>query len=164
MKKKNEDVDITKKKNHGELKARIMEECRTTRKMLKKGDSQEIAIEAIQTIVDDDDDDDEQFSPELDYDEMIRRCEPFFREIIPTIDEALEQASLEKDQIEKYILTGSTTRMERIQEVVSKYFGAEKYVKKMDNDTAVAQGATVAAHAIDRLQDFEGYEFSQVSD
>ena len=160
MKKKNEDVDITKKKNHGELKARIMEECRTARKILKKGDSQEIAIEAIQTIVDDD----EEFSPELEYDEMIRRCEPFFGEIIPTIEEAIRQASLEKDQIEKYILTGSTTRMERIQEVVSEHFGAEKYVKKMDNDTAVAQGATVAAHAIDRLQDFEGYEFSQVSD
>ena len=137
-----------------------MEECRTVRKILKKGDSQEIAIEAIQTIVDDD----EEFSPELEYDEMIRRCEPFFGEIIPTIEEAIRQASLEKDQIEKYILTGSTTRMERIQEVVSEYFGAEKYVKKMDNDTAVAQGATVAAHAIDRLQDFEGYEFSQVSD
>lgn len=95
---------------------------------------------------------------------MIRRCEPFFGKIIPTIEQAIRQAGLEKDQIEKYILTGSTTRMEKIQEDVSEYFGAEKYVKKMDNDTAVAQGATVAAHAIDRLPAFEGYEFSKVSD
>ena len=160
MKKEYEDVDITKKNNHGELKARILESCRTARKILKKGSSQEIAIEQIQTNVVEDDD----FSPELDYDEMIQRCEKFFGKIIPAIEQAIRQAGLEKDQIEKYILTGSTTRIEKIQEDVSEYFGAEKYVKKMDNDTAVAKGATVAAHAIDGLRAFEGYEFSQVSD
>ena len=73
---------------------------------------------------------------ELWCDELFRRC------LIP-VRNALDDASLDPDQISEVVLIGGSTRIPKIQENLSKYFGGIQLNKSVNPDEAVAYGAAV---------------------
>ncbi len=61
---------------------------------------------------------------------------------VPSIEQALKDAKLKKDDISKVILVGGSTRMPMVQRLVTDYFGKEPY-KNINPDECVAMGAAI---------------------
>lgn len=66
-----------------------------------------------------------------------------FERSIPPMKQALKDAGLEPKDIDEVVLVGGTTRIPKIQEIVSEFFGGKKLNKSVNPDEVVAVGAAV---------------------
>lgn len=72
-------------------------------------------------------------------------CMDIFRRTIDPIDEALRIAKLDKSQIHEVILVGGSSRIPKVQEMLSEYFHGKQLNKSVNPDEAVAAGAAIQA-------------------
>jgi len=70
-------------------------------------------------------------------------CHALFKKCLVPVQKALEDASLEPNQISEVVLIGGSTRVPKIQEILSEYFGGIQLNKSVNPDEAVAYGAAV---------------------
>lgn len=75
-------------------------------------------------------------------------AESFFKRCLAPIDQLLRDAKLSKDQINEVVMVGGSTRIPKIREMVSAYFGGKKLNDSVHPDEAVAYGAAVQAHIL----------------
>lgn len=66
-----------------------------------------------------------------------------FERSIPPMRQALKDAGLEPKDIDEVVLVGGTTRIPKLQEIVSEFFGGKKLNKSVNPDEVVAVGAAV---------------------
>jgi heat shock 70kDa protein 1/2/6/8 len=71
--------------------------------------------------------------------------DPIFRRTIEPINRLLNDAKMSKSDIDEIVLVGGTTRIPRVQELLSDYFGGKSLNKSLNPDEAVAYGAAVQA-------------------
>ena len=57
--------------------------------------------------------------------------------------QAMEDASMKKEQIQEIVLVGGSTRIPKVQQLISDYFGGKTPNKGVNPDEAVAYGAAV---------------------
>ena len=57
----------------------------------------------------------------------------------------LESASLTKQEIDEIVLVGGSSRIPRVQTVLSEYFEGKSLNKSLNMDEAIAYGATIKA-------------------
>ena len=87
----------------------------------------------------------------VDYTSSISRAkfeqltEEVFQRTIKPIDRLLLDAKLSKSDIHEIVLVGGTTRIPRVQELLSSYFNGKSLNKTLNPDEAVAYGAAVQA-------------------
>lgn len=87
----------------------------------------------------------------VDYTTTISRAkfekltEDVFQRTIKPIDRLLLDAKLSKSDIHEIVLVGGTTRIPRVQELLSNYFNGKTLNKTLNPDEAVAYGAAVQA-------------------
>ncbi|ACM92937.1 chaperone protein DnaK [Nautilia profundicola AmH] len=67
------------------------------------------------------------------------------QETLRHIDTALEDAGLSKDEIDEIVMVGGSTRIPKVQELVSNYFNGKKLNKSVNPDEVVALGAAIQA-------------------
>lgn len=72
-------------------------------------------------------------------------CDPIFRRTIEPINRLLTDAKMSKSDIHEIVLVGGTTRIPRVQQLLSEYFGGKELNKSLNPDEAVAYGAAVQA-------------------
>lgn len=75
-------------------------------------------------------------------------CEPAFRRTVAPLDQLLRDAKVSKDQINEIVMVGGSTRIPRIRQLVSEYFGGKKLNDSVNPDEAVAYGAAIQAHIL----------------
>jgi heat shock protein 1/8 len=75
-------------------------------------------------------------------------CEPFFKRTIAPLDGLLRDAKMEKSEIDEIIMVGGSSRIPKIRQLLSDYFGGKKLNDSVNPDEAVAYGATVQAHIL----------------
>ena len=75
-------------------------------------------------------------------------CEPFFRRTIAPLDGLIRDAKMDKGQIDEIIMVGGSSRIPKIRQLLSDYFGGKKLNDSVNPDEAVAYGATVQAHIL----------------
>ena len=75
-------------------------------------------------------------------------CDSFFRRTVAPLDRLLLDAKLDKNQIDEIIMVGGSSRIPKIRELVSSYFGGKKLNDSVNPDEAVAYGAAVQAHIL----------------
>ncbi|ORX82442.1 hsp71-like protein [Anaeromyces robustus] len=68
-----------------------------------------------------------------------------FRKIIEPVDKVLNDAKLDKSSIHEIVLVGGSTRIPKVQSLVSSYFNGKEPSKSINPDEAVAYGAAVQA-------------------
>ena len=68
-----------------------------------------------------------------------------FNRTIEPITRLLQDAKMSKNDIDEIVLVGGTTRIPRIQELLSNYFNGKSLNKSLNPDEAVAYGAAVQA-------------------
>ena len=74
-----------------------------------------------------------------------------FQRTLEIVKETLQRAGLTRDDVDEVILVGGSTRIPRIQQILSDYFSAEKMCNSVNPDEAVAVGAAIMA-AVEKYQ------------
>nr|AIZ03406.1 heat shock protein 70 [Pomacea canaliculata] len=72
-------------------------------------------------------------------------CADLFRKTLEPVEQALRDAKLDKRQIHEVVLVGGSTRIPRIQKMLSEFMGGKELNKSIHPDEAVAYGAAVQA-------------------
>ena len=70
-------------------------------------------------------------------------CADFFRRTLDPVDKVLRDAKMDKSQIDDVVLVGGTTRIPKIQQMLTDFFGGKELCKSINPDEAVAYGAAV---------------------
>jgi L1 cell adhesion molecule like protein len=69
----------------------------------------------------------------------------YFRKCMDPVEKVLRDAGMSKSQVHEIVLVGGSTRIPKIQEMLSNYFNGKELCKSINPDEAVAYGATVQA-------------------
>ncbi|KFH46699.1 Heat shock 70 kDa protein-like protein [Hapsidospora chrysogenum ATCC 11550] len=72
-------------------------------------------------------------------------CQDLFRSTVQPVDRVLSDAKIDKSQVHEIVLVGGSTRIPRIQKLISDYFNGKEPNKSINPDEAVAYGAAVQA-------------------
>ena len=87
----------------------------------------------------------------VDYNATLTRAkfellaDKVFQKTLLPLDRLLKDAKMGKGDIDEIVLVGGTTRIPKIQEVLSNYFNGKQLNKSLNPDEAVAYGAAVQA-------------------
>jgi L1 cell adhesion molecule like protein len=87
----------------------------------------------------------------LDYTCQLSRAkfeqlaDAIFQRTIAPLDGVLRDAKMSKGDIHEIVLVGGTTRIPRVQELLSNYFNGKQLNKSLNADEAVAYGAAIQA-------------------
>lgn len=69
----------------------------------------------------------------------------YFRKCMEPVEKVMKDAHFSKSQITDIVLVGGSTRIPKIQQMLSDYFGGKSLCRNINPDEAVAYGATVQA-------------------
>lgn len=72
-------------------------------------------------------------------------CGKLFRETLSSVDQVLRDAGVSKAQVDEVVLVGGSTRIPKIQQILTEYFNGKKLNSSVNPDEAVAYGAAVQA-------------------
>jgi len=100
----------------------------------------------------------------IDYNTSITRakfediCGHWFRQTLESVTRVLLDAKMSKSQIDEVVLVGGSTRIPKVKELLSGYFGGKELCKSVNPDVAVAYGAAVQGAVLmgnrdEKLQD-----------
>jgi len=69
----------------------------------------------------------------------------YFKKCMAPIEKVLKDSQLSKSQVDEIVLVGGSTRIPKIQSMLSEFFNGKELCKSINPDEAVAYGATVQA-------------------
>jgi heat shock 70kDa protein 1/2/6/8 len=69
----------------------------------------------------------------------------YFRKCMEPVEKVLRDSKLSKSQVHEIVLVGGSTRIPKIQDMLSEFFNGKELNKSINPDEAVAYGATVQA-------------------
>jgi len=87
----------------------------------------------------------------IDFNSVITRARfedlnmDYFRKCMEPVEKVLKDAKLSKAQVHEIVLVGGSTRIPKVQEMLSEFFNGKELNKSINPDEAVAYGATVQA-------------------
>lgn len=76
-------------------------------------------------------------------------CADYFKNCLDPVRKVLEDSGLEKKEINEVVLVGGSSRIPKVQELISGFFGGKELNKKINPDEAVAHGAAVQAFILE---------------
>ncbi len=72
-------------------------------------------------------------------------CMDLFRKTMEPVEKVLKDAKMSKNDINEIVLVGGSTRIPKIQQLLSDFFNGKELSKSINPDEAIAYGATVQA-------------------
>ena len=72
-------------------------------------------------------------------------CNDIFQRTMAPVEQVLKDAKMSKSNVDEIVLVGGSTRIPKIQELLSTYFNGKELNKSINPDEAVAYGAAVQA-------------------
>ena len=100
----------------------------------------------------------------IDFNTQISRAkfeqinQTLFQKCLTCVEQVLKDSKISKSQIDEIVLVGGSTRIPKMQQQLTDYFGGKKLCGSINPDEAVAYGATVQASLLsgkksEKLQD-----------
>ena len=80
-------------------------------------------------------------------------CDSLFRKTMKPVEQVLRDAKMSKSQINEVVLVGGSTRIPRIQQLLSEFFDGKELCKSINPDECVAYGAAIQAAVLTGSQD-----------
>ena len=106
----------------------------------------------------------DSLSPSINFETKITRidfeqiCQKYFDKCLNIVESTLKDSGIQKDKIDDIVLVGGSSRIPKIQEMLSTFFNNKKKLLKVINaDEAIAYGAAMAA-AINNVNESEKIE------
>ena len=119
---------------------RLRTSCERAKRTLSSATQAQIEVDSLAEGND--------FSATLTRAKFESMCEPFFKRCIGPLDGLLKDAKMSKEQIHEIVMVGGSSRIPKIREMLSNYFGGKKLNDSVNPDEAVAFGAAVQAHIL----------------
>jgi len=116
---------------------RLLSACERAKKTLSSSTSASIEVDAL--------------ADGIDYNTQITRakfeslCSDIFQRAIDPVSQVLQDAKLSKSAVDEIVLVWGSTRIPKIQHMLSEYFGGKELNKSVNPDEAVAYGAAIQA-------------------
>ena len=116
---------------------RLKGECERAKRTLSATTSTTISVESFFEGID--------LNVQLTRAKFEEICSDLFRRCIDPVTQVLMDAKIDKSKVDDIVLVGGSTRIPRIQHLLSEYFGGKELCKSINPDEAVAYGAAVQA-------------------
>ena len=116
---------------------RLRTACEKAKRTLSSGTTTSIEIDSLYDGID--------FSSKLSRAKFENICDNLFKKCLDPVNKVLTDSGLSKDQIHDVVLVGGSTRIPKIQSLLSDFFGGKSLCKSINPDEAVAFGAAVQA-------------------
>jgi L1 cell adhesion molecule like protein len=127
-------IDIA---NNNRALRRLRTQCEKAKRILSSAHQAEIYCETLA--------DGEDFSTTINRARFEELCLPKFRQCMPPVENVLKDADISKGQVHEVVLVGGSTRIPKIQSMLSEFFGGKQLNRSINPDEAVAYGATIQA-------------------
>uniref|UniRef100_A0A7S3Y1Q5 Heat shock protein 70 n=1 Tax=Heterosigma akashiwo TaxID=2829 RepID=A0A7S3Y1Q5_HETAK len=135
-------VDEFKRKNKGKdltssqrALRRLRTACERAKRSLSASASASVEIDSLFDNID--------FSSSITRARFEELCGDLFRSTLQPVERVLSDAKLDKRSVHDVVLVGGSTRIPKIQSLVSDFFGGKELNKSINPDEAVAYGAAV---------------------
>jgi len=132
--KKKTGIDITR--NPRALR-RLRTQCEKAKRILSAAHTAPIECETLA--------DGQDYNCNITRAKFEELCIDLFRKCMPPVENALKDAKIGKGQIHDIVLVGGSTRIPKIQTMLSEFFMGKTLNKSINPDEAVAYGAAVQA-------------------
>lgn len=132
--KKKTSVDIS---NNPRALRRLRTQCEKAKRILSSAHQAPIECESLAEGFD--------FNISITRAKFEELCMEFFKKCIPPVENVLKDSGLSKGQIHEVVLVGGSTRIPKVQQMLSDFFNGKQLNRSINPDEAVAYGATVQA-------------------
>ena len=127
-------IDIT---DNNRAKRRLRTACEKAKRTLSSGNNATIEIDSLA-------DGNDLFSS-ITRARFESLCMSLFQKCIEPVTKVLRDSGVSKNDVDEIVLVGGSTRIPKIQELISNFFNGKEICKKINPDEAVAHGAAVQA-------------------
>lgn len=80
-------------------------------------------------------------------------CESLFRKTMEPVEQVLRDSKMSKSEIHEVVLVGGSTRIPKIQQLLTEFFNGKELCKSINPDECVAYGAAVQAAILTGVRD-----------
>lgn len=116
---------------------RLRTACERAKRTLSTSTTTTVEVDALYDGID--------FNSTLTRARLEDLCASIFRKTLEPVDKVLKDAKLDKKQIDEIILVGGSSRIPKVQELLSEYFHGKALNKSVNVDECVAVGAAIQA-------------------
>ncbi|CAD2218720.1 heat shock 70kDa protein 1/8 [Angomonas deanei] len=134
FKRKNKGKDMST--NHRALR-RLRTACERAKRTLSSATQATIEIDALFDNID--------FQSTITRARFEELCGDLFRGTVQPVERVLTDAKMDKRAVHDVVLVGGSTRIPKVQSLISDFFGGKELNKSINPDEAVAYGAAVQA-------------------
>nr|QKS68348.1 heat shock protein 70 [Onchidium reevesii] len=123
---------------------RLRTACERAKRTLSSSSETSIEIDSLYEGID--------FYTKVSRARFEEMCADLFRSTLEPVETALRDAKLDKGKIHEVVLVGGSTRIPKIQKLLSDFFNGKELNKSINPDEAVAYGAAVQAAVLTGVQ------------
>ncbi len=80
-------------------------------------------------------------------------CSPIFQKVLVPMEQAMSDAKLGKNQIDEVVMVGGSSRIPKVQQIVSDFFNGKKLCMEVNPDEAIAMGGCLIAALLAGVKD-----------
>ena len=124
---------------------RLRTACERAKRTLSSATQAAIEIESLHEGVD--------FMSQITRAKFEDLCADLFRNTLECVDRVMTDGKVSKGQIDQVVLVGGSTRIPKVQQMLSEYFNGKELNKSVNPDEAVAYGAAIQAAILTGVQD-----------
>jgi len=129
---------------------RLRTACESAKRTLSTATTANIELDSLYEGID--------FASTLTRAKFENLCDYLFRLTMLPVEQVLRDSKLSKSEIHDIVLVGGSTRIPKIQQLLSEFFGGKELCKTINPDECVAYGAAVQAAVL------TGSQSSKISD
>lgn len=134
-------------KDNARALKRLKMACERAKKTLSSATQTTIELDSLYDGID--------FASTITRARMEEICGDFFRKCIQTVEQVVLDSKLDKGSIDDIVLVGGSSRIPKIQQMLSEFFNGKELNRSINPDEAVAFGAAVQAHILTGGKDDE---------
>lgn len=116
---------------------RLRTACERAKRTLSSSNTASIEIDSIYEGID--------FYTSISRAKFESLCDDLFRNCLKPVEKVILDSKIDKSSINEIVLVGGSTRIPKIQNMISDYFNGKDLCKSINPDEAVAYGAAVQA-------------------
>ena len=127
-------VDIT---GNNRALRRLRTACEKAKRTLSSSTNASIEIDSLQDGID--------FYTSLTRAKFESLCDDLFKNCLKPVEKVILDSKMDKSRIDQIVMVGGSTRIPKVQNMISDYFNGKELCKSINPDEAVAYGAAVQA-------------------
>ncbi len=124
---------------------RLRTACERAKRTLSTNNSANIELEAFFEGVD--------FNTSLSKAKFEDLCNTLFKKTIEPVESVIKDSKIDKNKVNEIVLVGGSTRIPKIQSLLSEYFNGKELCRSVNPDEAVAYGAAIQAAILSGVKD-----------